>query len=74
MGAEGNALTKSTRVKVQLSISIRDLVNVDLVGKTDSLVEIYQMQTSHQINISTFAGHDNTTLFHGAGKKKKWVK
>ncbi len=49
----------NTRLKVQLFISCRDLVNVDYVGKTDSLVAFYT-KSSHN---------------YGDGKKAgKWVK
>ena len=50
----------NTRLKVQLFISCRDLVNVDYVGKTDSLVAFYTKSTHHH---------------HAEGKKTtKWVK
>ena len=41
MGQSPGLPTNNTRLKVQLFISCRDLVNVDYVGKTDSLVALY---------------------------------
>lgn len=41
IGGNNTQIQSGSRLKVQLFISCRDLVNVDYVGKTDSLVALY---------------------------------
>lgn len=49
----------TSRLKVQLFISCRDLVNVDYVGKTDSLVALY---TKHDLRKGKWSKTDCTEV------------